>query len=110
MGEQRFRRKWLPANSALQEDAPNLDDILWQVRRAILGLRKHGRSLDLSEDERSYLIEVVERRSDTPVPVQDFPFMDSRLHESTHRVLVSLPSILAEIHISESIGEKLIRK
>ena len=110
LGEQRFRRKWLPANSALQEDAPSLDDILWQVRGAILGLRKHGRSLDLSEDERSYLIEVVERWSDTPVPVQDFPFMDSRLHEATRRALVSLPSILAEIHIPESTGEKLYKK
>ena len=110
LGEQRFRHKWLTANSALQEDAPNPDDTLWQVGRAILGLRKHGRSLDLSEDERSYLVEVVERWSDTPMPVQNFPFMDSRLHESTHRALVSLPSILAEIHISESIGEKLYKK
>ena len=110
LGEQRFRHKWLTAISASQENAPSLDDTLWQVGRGILGLRKHGRSLDLSEDERSHLIEVVERWSDTPVPVQDFPFMDSRLHESTHRALVNLPSILAEIQIPESIGEKLYKK
>ena len=110
LGEQRFRHKWLTANRVLQEDAPNLDDILWQVGRAILGLRKHGRSLDLSEDERSYLVEVVERWSDTSMPVQNFPFIDSRLHESTHRALTGLPSILVEIQIPESIGEKLYHK
>ena len=110
LAEQRFRRKWLTANSAPQEDAPSLDDILWQVGNAISGLKNRRRSLELSEDERSYLTRVVERWSDTPVPVQNFPFMDSRLDESCRRALKGLPSILAEIQIPESIGEKLYNK
>ena len=110
LAEQRFRCKWLTASSVPQENAPSLDDILWQVGNAISGLKNHRRSLDLSEDERSYLIEVVEQWSDTPVPVQDFLFMASQLHEPTRRALVSLSSILAEIQIPESIGEKLYKK
>ncbi|MDE2741310.1 MAG: SIR2 family protein [Gemmatimonadota bacterium] len=110
VGEQRFRRKWLTANSTPQGDAPNLDDILWQVGNAISGLKNRWRSLDLSEDERSYLTEVVKQWSDTPVPVQDFPLMASQSHEPTRHALEGLPSILAEIQIPESIGEKLYNK
>ena len=110
LGEKRFRRKWLTANSVLQGDAPSLDDILWQVGNAISGLKNHQRSLDLSKDERSYLTEVVKQWSDTPVPVQGFPFTANQPHEPTRRALLSLPSILAEIQIPESIGEKLYNK
>ena len=110
LGEKRFRRKWLTANSALQGDAPSLDDIIWQVGNAISGLKNRRRSLDISEDERIYLTEVVKQWSDTPVPIQDFPFMASQSHEPTQQALLRLPSILAEIQIPESIGEKLYNK
>ena len=110
MAEQRFRCKWLTTNSALQEDEPGPDDILCQVGNAISGLKNYRHSLELSEDERAYLIEVVEQWSDTPVPVQDSPFMASQPHEPTRRALNGLPSILAEIQIPESIGEKLYNK
>ena len=110
LAKQRFRCKWLTANSALQEYAPSLDDILWQVGNAISGLKNHRRSLDLSEDERAYLTEVVKQWSDTPVPVQDSPFMASQFHEPIRSAIKVLPSILIEIQIPESIGEKLYKK
>ena len=110
LGEKRFRRKWLTANSTPQGDAPSLDDIIWQVGKAISGLKNRRRSLDLSEDERSYLTEVVKQWSDTPVPVQGFPFTANQPDEPTRRALKGLPSILAEIQIPESIGEKLYNK
>ena len=110
LGEKRFRRKWLTANSTPQGDAPSLDDIIWQVGNAISGLKNRRRSLDLSEDERSYLTEVVKQWSDTPVPVQGFPFTANQPDEPTRRALKGLPSILAEIQIPESIGEKLYNK
>ncbi len=110
LGERRFRRKWLTANSTPQGDASSLDDILWQVGNAISGLKNRRRSLELSENERAYLTEVVEQWSDTPVPRQDFPFMASQSHEPTRRALEGLPSILVEIQIPESIGEKLYNK
>ena len=110
LAEQCFRRKWLTANSTPQGNAPNLDDILWQVGKAISGLKNRRRLLDLSEDERSYLTEVVKQWSDTPVPVQGFPFTANQPDEPTRRALKGLPSILAEILIPESIGEKLYNK
>ena len=78
LGEKRFRRKWLTANSTPQGDAPSLDDIIWQVGNAISGLKNRRRSLDLSEDERSYLTEVVKQWSDTPVPSHIVPFVEKK--------------------------------
>ena len=110
LAEQRFRRKWLAASSAQQENGPSLDDILWEVGRAIFGLKEHGRSLDLSEAERSYLIEVVEQWSDTPVPSHFSPLIENQLRRPTRRAIVGLCTVISEIRIPELIGEKLYMK
>lgn len=110
LAEQRFRRKWLTASNAPQEDAPRHDDILWQVGKAISGLKNHQRSLELSEDERAYLIKVVEQWSDTPVPSHFFGPIESQLREPTLRALSGLHTVISEIQIPVSIGEKLYGK
>ena len=110
LAEQCFRRKWLTASNAPQEDAPSRDDILWQVGKTISCLKNHQRSLELSEDERAYLIEVVEQWSDTPVPSHFFPFVESELHEPTLQALIGLRTVISEIQIPVPIGEKLYKK
>ena len=110
LAERRFRRKWLVAGSEPQENASRLDDILWQVGITISGLRKYGRSLDLSEKERSYLIEIVKQWSDSPIPSHFFPLMERQLREPIHRALVGLRSVISETKIPEQIGEKLYTK
>ena len=108
--EQRFRQKWLDAGRLSRENALSLDDILGEVGHALFSLKIKGRPLSLSDTEQSYLTEVVERWSDTPVPHHFFPPMEDQRREPTRRTLDGLPSVLAEIHISESIGEKLYKK
>ena len=110
LAERRFRYKWLTINSTSQENIPSLDDILWQVGNAISGLKKYGRLLNLSEDERSCLTKVVEQWSDIPVPRHFFSFMENQLREPTHRALDGLPSILAAIQLPDIIAEKLYEK
>ena len=110
LAERRFRRKWLVAGSEPQDNASRLDDILWQVGITISGLRKYGRSLDLSEKERSYLIEIVKQWSDGPIPSHVFPPMERQLREPIHRALVGLRSVISETKIPEQIGEKLYAK
>ena len=110
LAEHRFRCKWLTASSAPQEDEPSLDDILWQIGKTISYLKDHQRSLELSEDERSYLIEVVEQWSDTPVPSHFFPFVESELREPTLQALIGLRTVISEIQIPVLIGEKLYEK
>ena len=110
LAERRFRYKWLAVSRVPQEDSPSFDDTLWQVGNAISGLKKYGRLLDLSEDERSYLIKVIEEWSAIQVPRDFFPLMGNQLREPTHRALDGLPSILAAIHLPETIGEKLYEK
>ena len=110
LAEQRFRRKWLTASNTPQEDAPSHDDILWQVGNAISGLKNHQRSLELSEDERAYLTEVVEQWSDTPVPSHYFGPIERQLREPTRRALIGLCMVISEIQIPVPIGEKLYEK
>ena len=110
LAEQRFRCKWLTASSTPQEDEPSLDDILWQIGKTISYLKDHQRSLELSEDERSYLIEVVDQWSDTPVPSHFFPFVESELREPTLQALIGLRTVISELQIPVPIGEKLYKK
>ena len=110
LAEQRFRQKWLNVGSLSQENASSPDDILWQVGHAISSLKINGRPLSLSDGEQSYLTAVVERWSETPVPHDFFPPMENQRREPTRRALEGLPSVLAAIHISESLGEKLLKK
>ena len=110
LAEKRFRQKWLDASSLPQENAPSPDDILWQVGHAISGLKINRRPLFLSDAEQSYLTAVVERWLETPVPHDFFPPMESQRREPTRRALEGLPSVLAAIHIPESLGEKLSKK
>ncbi|MCY4354642.1 MAG: SIR2 family protein [Truepera sp.] len=120
LAEQRFRHKWLAANSAPQAKEPSLDDVLWQVGSAISGLKAYQHPLDLSEDERSYLAKVVEKWSDTPVSshfehvsyeVEESVYEeDLLLRNSTRPALHGLSSILAEVTVSEAVGGKLFEK
>ena len=113
IAEQCFRTKWLVPNRMPQEDAPSPHDILWQVGRAITGLKIHQQPLVLSEDEQSYLIEAIEQWLNTPIPdhVDPFfhgdPLLDAQLHEPTLHAIDGLRSILTEVQIPEAIGEKL---
>ena len=110
LSEQNFRRKWLLVSSLSQENRPSLDDILWQVGKAIAGLKTHGSSLTISDDEQSYLIEVVKQWSDNAVPSYPVPYFENQLREPTRQAIDGLRSIIAEIPIPEDIGERLYKK
>ena len=122
MAELRFRHKWLASDNAPHEheDAPRLDNVLWQVGSAISGLKDYQQPLDLSADECSYLTEVVEKWSDIPVlshfehvsyEVEESVYEeDLLLHDYTRSALYGLSSILAEITVSEAVGGKLLEK
>ena len=110
LAEQRFRHKWLTPCNESRENAPSIDDVFCEVGRAISGLNKHGRSLVLSEEERCYLIQLIEQWSDTSVPSHSFAPKESQLREPTLRALAGLPTIISKIEIPEPIGEKLYRK
>lgn len=108
--EQRFRAKWLTLNGTSQENSSSPHGILWQVGIAIAGLKGHQHQLALSENEQSYLIEIMQRWMDTPIPRSVDRFFDDQLRESIFRAIDGLRSILTEVRIPESVGEKLHEK
>ena len=110
MAEQRFRRRWLVHDLTSLDETPSVHDILLQVGKAIGGLRVNQRRLDLSEDEQSYLAEVIRRWMDAPIPSHVVPYFEHQHREPILQAIDGLRSILTEIKIPEPIGEQLYRR
>ena len=110
LAEQGFRRKWLMAGETSSGSTPSLDDVLWEVGFALFNLEKHGRSLHLSKDERSYLNDIVGKWLDAPIPaISRFSSFDQRVR-ATRNTILALPHIFSSVEFPQSIGEKLFPK
>ena len=129
MGRVRFGRKWLSGNVAkvqatsflggqaiggdvVHTDATRADDILWQAGMAIAFVRRQGRTLDLTDEEREYLIGVIERWSQTRVSnALAIPkFFRGVLKQSIWDACRGLRWILTEIEIASDLAGKLYRQ
>ena len=74
------------------------------------GLRNHGRPLQLTDDERKYVVDVVERWVDTDITPHSLLFFQAAASEPTRWALRGLASILAEEVISVPVDERLYKK
>ena len=110
LAEQTFRRKWLLTSSLSQKNRPSLDDILWQVGKAIAGLKTHGYSFTISDDEQAFLIQVVGQWSTRLVPPVFHPSMDTEDSRSTRQAVAGLRTVTSEVNIPEDTAEKLYNK
>lgn len=129
MGRARFARKWLSGDIAkvrltpvyggqaiggevVHTDSTRADDILWQVGMSIAFVRRHGKTLNLTDEEKEYLIGVIERWSQTRIPKSSaIPnvFLDL-LKRSIRDAVRGLLWILSEIEITDDLAEKLYRQ
>ena len=110
LAERCFRFKWLSSKDASEENVQSPDDILWQVGCAIYDLKKNKISFALSDNERTFVQEMLERWSDTSVPHDDFSLKENQLRQPVYRALRGLPDLILEVKVSEDIGEKLYAK
>ena len=129
MAEQRFRLKWLSGDtskfqgSAQSEgntvsvsfgarpiDTNKIEDALWNMGTAMLGLRNHDRPLQFTEGERKYIVDMVEQwvHADNAPPT--LPFFQAAAREPTRRALRGLASILVEGVIPRETGGPLYEK
>lgn len=106
IAEMRFRAKWLSASTLLPGDIDAIEEVLYQVGRALAGLRFHKYQFDLSEDERNHLAEIVRHWTNIPVPNEAGFFTP----HSTLKALHGLRSVLTEIQIPKETAEKLFQK
>ena len=126
MGRERFGRKWLSGDAAkvratsflagqtiggqvIHTDATQADDILWQVGMSIAFVRRHGRTLDLTDQEKEYLFAVIERWSETKVAkASAIPeYFGGVLKQSVWNACRGLRWILTEIRIPSGLAERL---
>ena len=129
--ERRFRRKWLSGDaSKLRANTDDdggaisvtlgadpvkpdgIEDVLLNVGAAISGLREHGRPLHLADDERQYVVELVEHwaHGEDISLHPAHPFFQDVARGPTRWALRGLESILAEGLIPEPVGEHVYEK
>ncbi len=129
LAEQRFRLKWLSGNmdkfrestqsrgntisvpiGVKPVNSDKLEDVLWNVGAAVSGLREHGRSLQFTDAECKYVVDMVEHWVDTDITSHPLPFIHTEARQPTRWAIQGLVSILPEVTISKSAGERLYEK
>ncbi len=129
VAEQRFRHKWLSGDiSRFQDDEqsddnsfsvsfgarsvnPNkIEDVFWNVGVAISELRRKGRPLQLTDDIKKYIEDLVAHWAKTDVTSLPFPFFQNASREPTRWALRGLASILEEIVLTPPASELLYEK
>ena len=106
LAEERFRGRWLTGKDVSTLSAVELEGVLRQAGNAISCLQSYGRSLSLSEGERAFLVDVVDRWSETQVP--SLPsYWQHPVLESSRWVLDGVAAIISCVPVSMSTGEKL---
>ena len=110
IAEQRFRQKWLVSKPKSQGDTQDLHDVLFQVGKGIGGLRVNGLTLELSEEEKHYLTEIIKQWLNEPIPIHIDPYFDHQHRSSIVQAIDGLRSILTEIAIPASTAVKLYER
>ena len=127
--EQRFRHKWLSGDiGRFQDDdqrdnnsfsvsfgaspvnPDKIEDVFWNVGAAISELRRKGRSLQLTDDRKRYIEDLVAHWAETDVTSLSFPFLQNASREPTRWALRGLASILEEYVLTPPVGEILYEK
>ena len=127
--EQLFRRKWLSGDinrfdSVTQSDtnsftvswgtAPanpdKLEDVLWNVGTAISALQNYGILLQLSDNERKFLTDLVEHWVAADFPSHTVRYFQTAARQPTVWALRGLRPILTEVVIPQPVGERLYEK
>ena len=124
-----FRCKWLsdPAQKTRLDvnefggkvtvafnDTPNdpayMEDTIWNVGVAIVRLKAYRRPLKLADSDAQSLIDLVDRWSDIPIPQHQDEIVNNEIRRNLNWATQGLEPILAEIEVSQLLGDKLFKK
>ena len=111
--EQRFRKKYLSDGENVKRNVRELRKTLDQVGSAILGLNRTQKSLDLSETERRFLIDILLQWSDTAMPAHKDPSTLDSFNIADNLTISEIngvSAILTEVKISIDLAQKLYQK
>lgn len=104
------------STDGLDHDTQDIDSRLWQVGRAMLSLPRRGQQLELTDPEKSNLLNMVEIWAEADLPDSLAPehplFLEVREHHKDRIRAVArvIPAITGEVGLSEEVGEKLMGK
>ena len=127
--EMLFRRKWLSGDinrfdNVTQSDTNSFtvswgtapanpdkpEDVLWNVGTAIAALRNYGIPLQLSDNERRFLTDLVEHWIAADFPSHTVRYFQAAARQPTVWALRGLIPILTEVAIPQPVGDRLFEK
>lgn len=110
LAEQHFRDKWLSDKQGVKSTERELANTLMQVGLAIYNLKICQAPLTISGEERSYLVDVIGKWLDTPMPDYSDALIQRWSDPSISKVIYGMSMILSEIKIPIDLAEKLYQK
>ena len=130
IADERFRHRWLSdngklvdsntieispsSNNGLNHNPNDVKSRLWQVGCALHNLRQNGQQLELSDEEKHNLLQLVGTWADTPTPerfVLDGLTLGNIYAMQVREIARALPEVIQEIHPPDTaLGEKIFQK
>ena len=129
MANSRFRMKWMSSDLGdVQFRVPDTDgmisiafgdesrvpgrveDTLWNIGAALNGLKERGHTFEINDQERDYIIQLVELWVDREAELPPFPLLDEEFHRSNLWAIDGLASILWEVEFPEPLADRLFEK
>lgn len=108
-----FRETSMPDDPSAIADEPALESALFHLGDAIAQSEEYGLGLELTGADRSYVVELVRRWSDAPLPddlLLPIPMFDQRRTSSMRNAVRGLTTLLVELDMPRDVAEALLRK
>lgn len=113
IAKQHFHDKYFSDKESVKEDEKELRGTLSNIGSAISGLKIHGKSFAFSGVEKEYLIDLLRKWSDVPMPDPKNANHSISLHSVDRLIMneiVGVSTIISELTIPTDIAEKLYQK
>ena len=105
-----FRQKWLRKSKNQNESITDLDGTITNVGYAISIVSGHNGTFELTQDELTFLFEIVDRWADAPVPKREDPYVNRLIQETTLNAITGLSYILDGNVLPQEINTKILNK
>ena len=112
LAERRFRKKYLSDGERVKGNEREFGNTLCEVGIGLLGLRLRKKPLALSETDERFLIDILRRWTDTPMPVTTTSsvFASHRAVDQYISEINGVSAILVEVQTPLALAEKLYQK
>ena len=110
IAEEWFREKWMSVVDLSGVDNETLDDMLFHIGDVKAQSRRYGLSLEFSEQDKVYIVGVLRKWADTPIPHILIPGFDGERIERMRNGMRGAATLLMYVDVPGDVAEALYAK